>query len=212
MKFETSVYKRSRAFSIPVAVSNELGIDYGDSIHLIVKNLSGEILFSGRKTLRSGAEIYGKDIAPSLTPGTAISVEVSDPVTMYRSPSEEAKPDKFAEGTRVSIQVNRFERNRKARQQCIKIFGATCQVCGFDFGKVYGKLGRGFIHVHRLTPVSEIGNEHQIDPSTDLRPVCPNCHEMLHSGFPPPISIETLRAIMADQKNPRPEPGSSVAG
>lgn len=72
-------------------------------------------------------------------------------------------------------------------------------MCGFDFEKRYGKIGGGFIHVHHLTPVSEIGKEYVVDPDprNDLRPVCPNCHEMLHSRRGNPLSIEELRGIIA---------------
>ena len=37
-----------------------------------------------------------------------------------------------------------------------------------------------YIHVHHLYPLSEAGEEHEVDPATDLRPVCPNCHAVLH--------------------------------
>jgi hypothetical protein len=199
--FETSVYKRSRAFRIRKAERAKLGIGDGDSVHLIVKTPSGRVLFRGRKTLRSGADIYRRDIAPILIPGAPIKVEASEPITVYRTPSEQAESDgMLVEGSRVSIRVNRFERNRKARQDCIKTFGTTCRVCGFDFEYCYGKLGKGFIHVHHLTPVSRIGEEYKVDPKKDLLPVCPNCHDMLHSGPKPPLSVEELRAIIMAQR------------
>jgi len=38
-----------------------------------------------------------------------------------------------------------------------------------------------------------------VDPATDLRPVCPNCHEMLHKKDPP-YTIEELRnAVLGEQ-------------
>ncbi|MDC9497701.1 MULTISPECIES: HNH endonuclease [unclassified Pseudoalteromonas] len=36
------------------------------------------------------------------------------------------------------------------------------------------------MHVHHIVPISDIGDEYQVDPIRDLRPVCPNCHAMLH--------------------------------
>jgi len=65
-------------------------------------------------------------------------------------------------------------------------------VCSFDFGKQFGPLGEGFIHVHHLRPISSLREEHDVDPITDLRPVCPNCHAMLHRTRPP-MSIEALQ-------------------
>ncbi len=110
----------------------------------------------------------------------------------YLLPSETEVLD-IIEGGRTTIQINRFERDPGARRQCIKLFGAMCSVCGFDFGRIYGDIGVGFIHVHHLTPLSMIGRRYKVHASRDLRPVCPNCHEMLHRRKPP-LSIEELKA------------------
>ena len=59
---------------------------------------------------------------------------------------------------------------------------------------VYGDMGDGFIHVHHLKDLATIGEEYEVDPIEDLRPVCPNCHAMLHRTVPA-MSIEDLRAI-----------------
>jgi hypothetical protein len=106
-------------------------------------------------------------------------------------PSEDGAAE-YWEGNRAVIYMNRFERDPKARTACIKIFGTSCAVCGFDFGRVYGKIGSGFIHVHHLKQLSTVGASHKVSPRNDLRPVCPNCHEMLHKRSPP-FSIEELR-------------------
>ena len=79
-----------------------------------------------------------------------------------------------------------------ARQQCVDHWGTTCSVCNFDFGKKYGQLGKGFVHVHHLTPISKIGDSYEVDPINDLRPVCPNCHAMLHRETPT-LTIEVLK-------------------
>lgn len=94
------------------------------------------------------------------------------------------------EGSKKTITVNSYERNPKARSECINKYGVSCTVCGFNFANTYGKRGKGFIHVHHLVPVSDIGDEYEINPITDLRPVCPNCHAMLHRKGN--ISIEEL--------------------
>jgi hypothetical protein len=98
------------------------------------------------------------------------------------------------EGNRAVIYVNRFERDPKARAACIKVFGTSCAVCKFDFGDAFGEIGKGFIHVHHLKPLSEMGVAHKVNPKKDMRPVCPNCHEMLHRRTPP-FSVEELRSI-----------------
>lgn len=87
------------------------------------------------------------------------------------------------EGAKKTIVVNQYERNVLARQKCISAHGYKCKVCGMDFEKTYGELGREFIHVHHIVPISNIGEEYQLDPIKDLVPVCPNCHAMLHRGI-----------------------------
>lgn len=92
--------------------------------------------------------------------------------------------EEYKEGKSISVQVNKYERDTNARKKCIEHFGTKCQICNFDFEKVYGKLGKDFIHVHHKKPISEIGKEYIVDPIKDLIPVCPNCHAMLHRRKP----------------------------
>lgn len=105
---------------------------------------------------------------------------------------EVPSPGRFFEGVTRQISVNSYERSPYARQQCIAHYGCRCAVCGFDFEPAYGELGTGFIHVHHLKPWSEIREEYEIDPIADLRPICPNCHAMIHRGVEM-MSIEDLR-------------------
>ena len=110
---------------------------------------------------------------------------ISQTVSIY--PDELVKSETLFEGIKKSVLVNSYERNPVARKKCIEHYGAKCAVpnCGFDFEKVYGDIGKGFIHVHHLTKLSDIGQGYEVDPVKDLRPVCPNCHAMLHQKNPP---------------------------
>lgn len=106
--------------------------------------------------------------------------------------------DKLFEGTRKQITANKYERNTRARIECLAHYGYDCVICGFNFKKQYGDLGSEYIHVHHLKPVADIGTEYEINPILDLRPVCPNCHVMLHTRKPP-YSIEELKQKIQDQ-------------
>lgn len=102
------------------------------------------------------------------------------------------------EGAKKTIKVNAYERDLQARQDCLDEYGYLCQICEFDFEKVYGKRGKGFIHVHHIVPLSEIKKEYKVDPIKDLIPVCPNCHEMLHrKGHT--ISPKELKSILINK-------------
>ena len=112
--------------------------------------------------------------------------------------SEEIDPEEARtvfEGARRSVQVNVYERDPTARLRCLAKWGCVCVVCQFDFGARYGDLGRGFIHVHHLRPLGEVREGYQLDPVKDLRPVCPNCHAMLHRRKPA-LSIYELFACL----------------
>lgn len=74
-------------------------------------------------------------------------------------------------------------RARSQGSTCLHpVYGTTCTCCGFDFEKVYGEHGRGFIHVHHIKPLHTIGENYVVDPVTDMLPLCPNCHAMVHRG------------------------------
>lgn len=90
----------------------------------------------------------------------------------------------FLEGAKKTRTSTIYERNPQARQDCLNYYGYLCQVCEMDFESMYGEIGKGFIHVHHEKEISSIGKEYQIDPVVDLKPVCPNCHAMIHRRKP----------------------------
>ena len=94
-------------------------------------------------------------------------------------------PDRYPEGAKHQVTVNAFERNPEARRKCIEFYGTTCSVCGFNFGSAYGPEFKDFIHIHHLVPLSHVGANYVVDPIKDLRPVCPNCHAVIHRKNPP---------------------------
>jgi len=99
------------------------------------------------------------------------------------------------EGAKMRIYVNCYERNNIARELCLKYYGSVCYICGFDFEETYGEVGRNVIHVHHLKPLYEIGESYCVDPINDLRPVCPNCHAIIHRKNPP-FSIDEVMALI----------------
>ena len=111
-------------------------------------------------------------------------------------PAEEVlAPQMYVEGATTRIAVNSYERSDEARTECLDHYGYKCEVCRFDFEGFYGEIGREFIHVHHLIPLARIGEQYRVDPIAHLRPVCPNCHAMLHRRDPP-LEIEELRRII----------------
>lgn len=110
-------------------------------------------------------------------------------------PEEVEVNSKYLEGSVKQVLVNRYERDRNAREECINHYGSKCVVCGFDFEAKYGTELKGFIHVHHLLPLANVGEEYEVDPIKDLRPVCPNCHSAIHSKNPPYLPDELADLI-----------------
>jgi 5-methylcytosine-specific restriction enzyme A len=59
---------------------------------------------------------------------------------------------------------------------------ASQPVCEFSFEDCYGPLGRNYIHVHHTLELSKVPSGYRVNPVTDLLPLCPNCHAMIHRG------------------------------
>jgi hypothetical protein len=116
------------------------------------------------------------------------------------APRDEALPEEvpaglaLVEGTARTILVNAYERDPEVRRRCIAEHGTSCAVCGMNFAAEYGSVADGYIHVHHLRPLSEVRAIHEVDPVADLRPVCPNCHAVVHRRVPP-HSVDEVRAF-----------------
>lgn len=156
----------------------------------------------------SGPAVIG-GFTPILTEKSLVHIGVNWYATDDQPPSylpeEVVTATPLVEGATEQVTVNAYERSAAARAQCLAAFGYSCCVCGFNFEHVYGDLGRQYIHVHHLVPLSEIQAEYVVDPLKDLVPICPNCHAMVHRTFPA-RSIAELRAIMCQAR----EPGASI--
>lgn len=73
-------------------------------------------------------------------------------------------------------------------------------ICGSDFEKKYGELGKGYIEVHHIKPLSDLDEEVVVNPATDLICACSNRHRMLHMFRNYIASAEKLRQFVEDKK------------
>jgi 5-methylcytosine-specific restriction protein A len=165
------------------------------------------------KTITSaGAEVhvfYRNDSADAFTyagAGTAVDVSDDTPVrVLWRfgdaGAAEEDPAATHLQSAKKEKRVSVVERNPQARRDCLKHYGPNCTVCSMTFTKTYGDIGAGFMHVHHLTMVSTLTGDVEVDPVADLRPVCPNCHAMLHRRKPP-LTIMELQGLLQRQPGP----------
>lgn len=106
----------------------------------------------------------------------------------------------FFEGILLTRLHKTRERNRKLverkKQSVLLEKGSlACEVCGFDFGEVYGELGREFAECHHKLPLSQLSSN-QTTRLADLAILCANCHRMIHRSKPL-LTIEELQAVVA---------------
>jgi len=162
--------------------------------------LAGDLGVPWNKLMASGVQIppESEEKLEELWRSHLAAIGWQQEVT-YVSPDEVWCPSRYWEGSTQMVTVNRYERNAMAREACIEHYGARCAVCRFDFSRVYGEIGAGYINVHHLRDLAMIGEEYEVDPIQDLRPVCPNCHAMLHTEIPA-MTIEALRKIVARRR------------
>ncbi|KPI48644.1 restriction endonuclease [Clostridioides difficile] len=104
------------------------------------------------------------------------------------------------EGKVKYVYGKQYECNPRNRIEAIKYHGTKCIVCGFDFEKTYGDRGKGYIEIHHIKPLSSVGEESNINPKTDLVPICSNCHRMIHRKKDNVLSIDDLKQIIKDSK------------
>lgn len=112
-------------------------------------------------------------------------------------PAEQEPALGEAEGGSYQALVTKNERSKINRAACIALQGMKCKVCGFDFEKVYGPIGFGYIEVHHVESVALLPPGTVLDPGKDLVPLCSNCHSMAHKRRPAPYTVDELKAIIA---------------
>ncbi|MCR5704075.1 MAG: HNH endonuclease [Eubacterium sp.] len=103
------------------------------------------------------------------------------------------------EGKQYNVRVNKYERNPINRKICLDNKGYKCCICGFDFEKIYGEIGKNTIEVHHTTPVSQMGDGYIVKPLEDLVPVCSNCHTIIHKRKEP-YTIEEVKSMLEKAK------------
>jgi hypothetical protein len=108
---------------------------------------------------------------------------------------EQEEQQIYIEGKPFEVIRTIYERDMKARLKCLELKGYSCVICNIDFGKYYGVVAQDFIHVHHLTKISSFKESYKVNPKTDLVPVCPNCHSVIHKRKVP-YTIEEMKKMI----------------
>ena len=103
--------------------------------------------------------------------------------------------EKYVEGRISDVTMRRRERSREARAACLAAYGFSCYVCGLNLRAQYVGLATEVIHVHHEEPLSGAPGEREFDPVATMKPVCPNCHAVIHAREPA-YSITEVKAML----------------
>lgn len=106
------------------------------------------------------------------------------------------------EGKKTLIYTTKYERSRQNRDAAIRArlkkgLRLCCEACGFDFEKIYGERGKGFIEVHHNKPLHTLEDECEIDPEQDLNCLCSNCHRMIHREKASILTVNELKELIS---------------
>lgn len=110
-----------------------------------------------------------------------LTLASNEPRLFEQADAEEDEKNIDAEDLRNLREHKRIERNKKLADRAKRVHGYLCKVCGFDFEKHYGPIGKDFIEAHHLTPLSQLkGHKIFLSAKDDFTVLCPNCHRMIH--------------------------------
>lgn len=177
----------SKLFGLEVVQSrySDWGNFYGlvQSYPCALWDRSGYIIFKNENELK----IPGISVSKKINIPKRISLLNGYKKVICNTQLLEELPDgiKYQEGSVQQIKINRYERDPKARADCLSYYGYVCQVCSVKLSDVYGAIAKDLIHVHHIKPISEIRESYRVNPVSDLIPVCPTCHAVIHLKNPP---------------------------
>ena len=170
-----------------------------------------DILFeNGRRGWKGANQLVPRPLAPVKTihkewesrPDKELENYIFTLLSESRTDSFDAEPDEEYEtrtegGQRVVVST-KSERDPELRKQAIRIHGYSCMSCSFNFEEFYGEIGKGFIEVHHIVPLSKAGKR-ETNPETDLIVLCANCHRMVHRQKRICLSLTELKNHIQDQ-------------
>ncbi len=118
----------------------------------------------------------------------------------YFIPEEEV-----SEGKLVTTNSKTRKRSQKLRNYAFEYYKSKnkikCEVCGFDFESTYGALGKDYIELHHIKPVSVYEENGEISNLEEARlnlvPLCSNCHKILHRNN---INVEKLKEVFQNER------------
>jgi predicted HNH restriction endonuclease len=105
------------------------------------------------------------------------------------------------EGVKRVVEVSVYERSRHLRDYAMHYYRVNgrldCSCCQFNFEDFYGtELGADFIEMHHIKPIFQYQGQDLVktihNAVQNIRPVCSNCHRIIHRNRQYPLDINKL--------------------
>ena len=164
----------------------------GEELHLFEKTENRYVRYIAKMKYKSHREDQGPDINGDIRKRIIFELTHEN---ITSDGDSDFTSTKTVEGKKILRYTTVYERDPKARALALEIHGYDCKGCGLNFGDFYGDHGKGYIHIHHIKPLSESG-ETKIDPRSDLIPLCPNCHAMVHKNKSHTLTLNELKEII----------------
>lgn len=109
--------------------------------------------------------------------------------------------DEISEGKLITTNSKTRQRSAKLRNYAFDYYKnqnqIKCIICGFDFENAYGELGKDYIELHHIKPISIYEEDGEIknleEARKNLVPLCCNCHKILHRNN---LIVEELKKVI----------------
>lgn len=110
-------------------------------------------------------------------------------ISKLRNPNVVLYKEFISEGESALVTTKIAKRSQKLRNAALEHFSHNgiirCDCCGFEFSDFYGeKYGKPCIEIHHMKPIFQYGgasiNQTIDEALSNLLPVCPNCHRVIH--------------------------------
>lgn len=141
-------------------------------------NLHGRITVEVPQSLLGGLAALITKANPDVK--RYFSRDLRVPTRVELEAPEKAIRKSYLEGQKKERVLELISRNPRLAIEAKEKWGLDCQICGFNFEKIYGPLGRDFIEVHHLRQLARQDGKGSKITVNDVRPVCSNCHSIIH--------------------------------
>ena len=160
-------------------------------------------LAQGKYLSRCSRELYqllSKEIEEPISLTSTPQGGVSGKVQGIKRPHFDY--EEYVEGQRAKREAWFFSRNPVLVEDAKDHYGCQCQACSFRYEEQYPEIGKGFIEVHHLDPLSErytAATERRLTSLSQVRVLCANCHRIIHRlirKLGRPLSIQEFQGYM----------------